>query len=248
MEETPIADYLDKEVPDSMKDEMIAGMTMRIGVAVSQDGVTYGRVEGDHYTGAIVAPEGDELYCAWPEVVLDLEASETNKPETFKMWYSTMTKDKRKCLAFATSEDGFRWKKLGFCLEPDADGPDAAGCARCCVVRDASFDEEEGWKDLSGWKMYYEGVSPIDNKHRIMIAESSNGKSWVKKGLAFDVGAEDAFDVAGVGAPHVLRMDDGQMRMYYVGQAADGTTAIGVAKLQTESNEWVREQASIVFS
>jgi hypothetical protein len=44
------------------------------------------------------------------------------------------------------------------------------------------------------------------------------------------------------------RMDDGAQRMYYTGQGADGSTAIGVAKLDTDSKEWVREQATIVFA
>jgi len=44
-------------------------------------------------------------------------------------------------------------------------------------------------------------------------------------------------------------MDDGSQRMYYTGQGSDGSTAIGVAKLERSSqDEWVREQASIVFA
>jgi hypothetical protein len=43
-------------------------------------------------------------------------------------------------------------------------------------------------------------------------------------------------------------MDDGAQRMYYTGQGSDGNTAIGVAKLSTDSNEWVREQATITFA
>ena len=42
-------------------------------------------------------------------------------------------------------------------------------------------------------------------------------------------------------------MDDGSERMYYVGQRGSDT-AIGVAKLELNSNEWVREQSSIVFA
>jgi len=39
------------------------------------------------------------------------------------------------------------------------------------------------------------------------------------------------------------------MRMYYTGQGADGSTAIGVAKLHAgDSMEWVREQATITFA
>ena len=37
-------------------------------------------------------------------------------------------------------------------------------------------------------------------------------------------------------------------RMYYTGQGKDGSTAIGVATLAVDSDQWVREQATIVFS
>lgn len=44
------------------------------------------------------------------------------------------------------------------------------------------------------------------------------------------------------------RMDDGSQRMYYTGQGKGGTTAIGVAKLDMDANDWVRERATIVFA
>lgn len=45
-------------------------------------------------------------------------------------------------------------------------------------------------------------------------------------------------------------MDDGTERMYYTGQGADGSTAIGVAKLSLENGKWswTREQASFSLS
>ena len=219
-EETPIADYTEKELPDALKDATMQGMKMRIGVAVSQDGATWGRVEGDHPTGACVVPFDkkdpnsmenapknmeEELYCAWPEVAVNLK--EADSDSAFLMYYSTMLKDsKDKAIGLATSPDGFRWTKRGICLRPDADSLDAAGCARCCVVRDAIFDEDNGkWEELATWKMYYEGVSPMDNKHRIMVAESRDGREWTKLGVALDVGAEGAWDCGGTGSPHVVR-------------------------------------------
>lgn len=44
------------------------------------------------------------------------------------------------------------------------------------------------------------------------------------------------------------RLDDGSIRMYYTGQGTDGSTAIGVAKFDTSTNEWVREQAEFSFA
>ncbi|CAB9498409.1 expressed unknown protein [Seminavis robusta] len=252
-DEAPIADFLEN-TPDAMKDATIKGMKMKIGVAVSQDGVSWGRVEGDDPSGACVVPFDnndpnqeqsnfeEELYCGWPEVVVSLQ-----KKKAFLMCYSTMLKDsKQKCIAAAQSPDGFRWIKEGVCLRPDEEGPDAGGCARCCVVKDAEFDGTS-WNELASFTMYYEGVSKEDNKHRIMMAKSKDGKTWNKEGLVFDIGSDDSWDSEGVGAPHVIRMDDGTQRMYYTGQGKGGTTAIGAATL-SEANMFVREQAAVTFA
>ena len=42
-------------------------------------------------------------------------------------------------------------------------------------------------------------------------------------------------------------MDDGTQRMYYTGQSADGSTAIGVAKLKAETVQWERELANFAL-
>jgi predicted GH43/DUF377 family glycosyl hydrolase len=236
-------------IPEQMKDAKIQGMQMRIGVALSQDGITWGRVEGDDPTGACVVPDASELYCAWPDVLVDDKV----KTDNFRMYYSTMISDtKQKAIGLAVSSDGFRWEKKGICLRPSPsfeteESFDVGGCARCCVIQDAAFDESRlQWQTVpSSWRMYYEGVD-ADNVHRILTAHSSDGRTWKKLGVALDVG--DGWDAKGVGSPHCVRLDDGSSRMYYTGQSADGTTAIGVAKLTSASAEWTREQATIVFS
>ena len=52
-EETKIAEYTEREVPE---DAMIKGMKLKIGTAISQDGVTWGRVEGNDPSGACMVP------------------------------------------------------------------------------------------------------------------------------------------------------------------------------------------------
>ena len=212
----PIMDFVDTAVPDSMADAKIKGMQMKIGVAVSQDGQSWGRVEGDDPSGACLVPYNkddpnqnppsrddipEELYCGWPEVVVSLD-----KKPPFTMYYSTMLKNsKEKCIAMASSTDGFRWEKEGVCLAPDSDdGLDAAGCARCTVVKDAVFDGDK-WTEGTSLTMYYEGVSKEDNKHRIMKATSEDGRTFIKQGVAFDIGSDGSWDSEGVGAPHVIR-------------------------------------------
>ena len=295
-EETFVSSYLDDPgaVPD---DATIRGMNLRVGVAMSQDGLTWGRVEGDDPTGAIMSPYDktdpnmkwmspeagyrdddnsllqleEELYAGWPEVVvhhigegasnaLSVNSfsntvkgggggGSTKKPPAFYMYYSTMLKDcKTKAIGCAVSEDGFRWLKRGTCLRPDEDGMDAGGCARCTVVRNQVFDEDRDiWDDAAGWTMYYEGVSKEDGKHRVMAAESDDGRNWTKLGVVLDVGleGEGGWDFNGVGSPHILRLDDGTTRMYYTGQGKDGHTAIGIAKAESKgaAAKFVREVA-----
>jgi hypothetical protein len=274
-EETSLADYLEN-APEPTKNAKIKGMKMRIGVAVSQDGISWGRVEGDDPTGACLSPYDkqdpnqrapalmrgidndlveidEELYCGWPEVAVrqaPLSDKQGDIPSFF-MFYSTMRKnDKSKCIAAAVSMDGFRWFKRGICLEPSENGMDAGGCARCNVLQKATY-QDGMWKEEDGWVMFYEGVSNEDDKHRIMMAESTDGRSWKKCGVVFDVGtSNEAWDAGGVGSPHVLRLDDGSMRMYYTGQGNDDSTAIGVAKAEpgTDLTRWTREQAEFSFS
>ncbi|KAL3763152.1 hypothetical protein ACHAW5_004655 [Stephanodiscus triporus] len=86
------SDDLGKLVPNDAK---LRGMKLRIGAAISQDGITWGRVEGDDPSGACMVPYdlGDvnnddvviardpktgrlheveeELYCGWPEVIVN---------------------------------------------------------------------------------------------------------------------------------------------------------------------------------
>ena len=105
----------------------IKGMKMKIGVALSQDGASWGRVEGDDASGACIAPYDasdpnmksvalqrndddsllnleEELYCAWPEVAVKIAPEGEEKMNlgkerpSFFMYYSTMRKaDKQKC-------------------------------------------------------------------------------------------------------------------------------------------------------
>jgi len=221
-EETALLDYMEDDVqlPDKLKDATLQGMNMKIGVALSQDGITWGRIEGDDPSGACLVPyrkndpnaagfdflKEEELYVAWPEVAIDAE----NTKEAFIMYYSTMTMEsKQKCIAYAVSEDGFRWFKKGMCITPGTDDEffDAKGCSRCSVFQDAIYDEEtETWTQLkNSWKMYYEGVCATDNKHRILMAESKDGRTWTKTGLALDVGEDGAWDCNGVSSPHCIR-------------------------------------------
>lgn len=274
-EETSIGQYMEDEVK-GLKDATIQGMNMKIGVALSQDGIAFGRIEGDDPSGAVMAPYDEqdpnmkyvkalrdddgsrleieeELYCAWPEVAVNFVPVEERQAgvaqNDFYMFYSTMVKStKEKAIGIAVSEDGFKWNKRGISIRPDADGFDDAGCARCSVLGKAKYTEDGNWESTDGWIMLYEGVSSNDGKHRIMAAESNDLRNWSKCGVVLDVGNEGSWDCNGVGAPHLLTLDDGTIRMYYTGSDETGATAIGVAKSSEFNSLFTREQATVSFS
>eukprot|EP00523_Entomoneis_sp_CCMP467_P005189 CAMPEP_0168749014 /NCGR_PEP_ID=MMETSP0724-20121128/16483_1 /TAXON_ID=265536 /ORGANISM="Amphiprora sp., Strain CCMP467" /LENGTH=408 /DNA_ID=CAMNT_0008796881 /DNA_START=81 /DNA_END=1308 /DNA_ORIENTATION=- len=256
-EEQKVADLVNAELPEQMKERTIKGIGMKIGVAVSQDGVTFGRVEGDDPSGACIAPHNskdpnaekvprgfpEEIYCAWPDVVVNPQG---RKSEGFMMYYSTIPKTPKKNASSerAISEDGFRWFKSDVVLRPDEEGFDAEGCARCCIIRNAEYDRASGkWEFTRGWTMYYDGASSEDKKHRIMQAESRDGKKWNKIGVVMDVGDVDSWDHKGVSSAHVIRLDDGTMRMYYQGEDESGNVKIGVSRL-SDSGVWEREETA----
>jgi hypothetical protein len=233
-EETSILEYLNEndvqKLPPSLLDSKLRGMNMRIGVALSQDGISWGRVEGDDPTGACMVPYSksdpnqqqmntnrnipEELYCAWPEVIVN--ESPNSPSDAFVMYYSTMLKEtKQKVIAYAVSEDGFRWYKRGPCIVPtmtssDSNSHDGNGCSRCGVYQDATYNiETMQWvtNTPNTWTMYYEGTSSVDNKHRICMAKSTNGMDWKKESnnMVLDIGAPNTWDCNGVGSPHCIR-------------------------------------------
>jgi hypothetical protein len=43
------------------------GEAMSIGVALSNDGLHWGRVEGEHSSGAVLEPNEGQLFVGWPQ-------------------------------------------------------------------------------------------------------------------------------------------------------------------------------------
>jgi len=272
-EETPICNYMDVN-----SDAKVQGMRMKIGVALSQDGKSWGRVEGDDHTGACLVPYDreaencggivfddsgniinvdEELYVAWPDVMLNTYTQAGDQISEFLMFYSTCLKySKQKAIGLAVSRDGFRWERRGIVLRP-GENEDVNGCARCTVLKEAMFNENTNtWVNVESNElvMWYEGIDK-DGKHRILSATSGNGgRTWNKQSghVALDVGQSGDWDDKAVGSPNVLRMEDGTLRMYYSGQDSKGNTAIGVAKASmmqdtTHKHRFEREQAQVLF-
>lgn len=143
------------------------GHTLKIGVAVSQDGYHWSRVEGEHPSGAVIdlEEEGslDRALVAWPQVL-------NHQSQEFRMYYGTLDQEtKTICMALATSNDGVSWKKKGVVMTAGPPGSfDERGVSRRHVVERVTG---------IGYDMVYEGID-AEGKHAIGWATSEDGIVW----------------------------------------------------------------------
>lgn len=212
----------------------VQGFRMRPGLVKSDDGILFDRtlVRGINPLLDVGASgEWDELFVAWPRV---LPPSGTNS--SWLLTYSSIEKQTPpfSSIGFATSSDGHRWTKAGKVLTRGATGSwDEGGVGRRHVV----LIEDE-------YVMFYEGV---DRKgvHGIGLAVSSDGVRWKRDTnlpvFTARVG-EEAWDNGTVAAPHVVQMDNGSFRLYYVGSNdSKSESAIGMAVSEGRNfRSWVR--------
>ncbi|GFR43367.1 hypothetical protein Agub_g4438, partial [Astrephomene gubernaculifera] len=214
----------------------VEGLRMRPGLAMSQDGRNWARIEADHHTGALFdvgAPgEPDHLYVASPQVV-------AVGPGDMRMFYTSWDPSRRRFVVLlATSPDGFKWTKRGVLFDPAAlaaaaansddedDGAafDALGAATVSVVRDV---------DNRQFLMFYEAVA-TDNRRCIGLAVSKDGNKWRRYGAPVLEAAAGgptaeaeagggAWDAGDVGSPCSVSMSEGRWRLYYAGRRQSGT-------------------------
>lgn len=195
---------------------------MRPGLAISNDGRNWARVEGDHHSGALfdVGAEGewDSLFIAAPQVVYH-EAGD------IRMYYHALDPNTGKyCVGFARSRDAMRWLKFGKILEGGGPGSfDELGIAARHVVENPNG---------SGYLMVYEGIG-ADGRTSIGMVKSDAGLlKWERcqdEPIFRPAESAQAWDGAGVGSPCLVHMDGDEWRLYYVGVSATGATAIGMA-------------------
>jgi predicted GH43/DUF377 family glycosyl hydrolase len=218
---------------DSTEDTReIEGLKLRPGLAMSQDGRNWARIEAEHHTGALFdvgeSGEWDELFIAAPQVV-------AAGPRDLRMYYHSYDAGKKKFLVgVATSVDGFKWDKKGVVFEggADSDAFDGMGAANKCVVRDI---------DSKKFFMFYEAVAK-NGQRSIGLAISDNGLTGWKRHeepvLKPNDEVGNAWDGGSVGTPWAVSMAEGKWRLYYSGRPVgnDGAwTGIGVALSQSQS-------------
>ncbi|KAJ9187456.1 hypothetical protein P3X46_002911 [Hevea brasiliensis] len=193
------------------------------GLACSQDGRHWARIDGDHHSGALLdvgsGEEWDSLFIAAPHVVVH------GSDDVRMYYYSFDAQNGHYALGVARSRDGIRWVKLGKILGRGKEGCfDELGVQNACVVRSRKDGK---------YLMAYEGVA-ADEKRSIGLAESPDGlKNWkrVQEDPVLEASEGDGWDNEGVRSPCLIQMEDNkdEWRLYYVGVGKGGRTGIGMA-------------------
>eukprot|EP00775_Hariotina_reticulata_P008734 gene8734-8914_t len=198
-------------LPGAAAGAAVEGLRMRPGLAMSQDGRNWARIEGDHHTGALFDVGGpgewDATFIGHPQVV-------AVGPRDMRMYYHSFDASARKFkVGLATSRDGFNWVKQGPVFEGGPAGSfDAVGAAACQVVRDP---------DSKRFLMFYEAVA-ADGIRSIGVATSADGRSSWQRYPAPVLAPPDsptAWDAGSVGTPCAVAMAAGKWRLYYAGRA-----------------------------
>ncbi|KAJ4711386.1 Glycosyl hydrolase, five-bladed beta-propellor domain containing protein [Melia azedarach] len=193
------------------------------GLAISQDGRHWARIEGEHHSGALLDVGSDEdwdsLFIAAPQVVFHGNGD-------LRMYYYSFDVEKgRFGIGIARSRDGIKWLKLGKAMGGGLRGCfDELGVKNPCVVRN---------KKDGKYLMAYEGVT-ADGKSSIGLAVSTDGlKDWrrFQEEAVLRIEAKDGWDNKGIGSPYLVQMDgdSDEWRLYYRGVGNGGRTGVGLA-------------------
>jgi len=229
----------------------VKGFPLRPGCAVSRDGLNWTRIEGP-YNGALLDAGGpedfDAIMAAWPQVIEWPDGS-------WRMYYHGLDQQQRYTLGWAESADGLNWEKRGPLLGPGASGRfDDLGVATRHMLR---LDDR--------WVMFYEGCGDIGSRmqvdRQLGVAVSTDGLDWqrvpgpnangsVLTSAETGSGPDgEPWDIR-LGCPHVVAMDDGSLRLYYIGSnerrgdtELDTVNQIGMAVSDGDILTWQRWEA-----
>ncbi|KAK4785959.1 hypothetical protein SAY86_002648 [Trapa natans] len=193
------------------------------GLAISQDGRHWARIEGDHHSGALfdvgAENEWDSLFVSAPRVVF-------HRSGDLRMYYHSFDKETGEfCIGMARSRDGIKWVKLGKVLGGRRGCFDECGVVNAHVVRNGKDGK---------YLMVYEGVD-MKGERSIGFAVSNDGlKEWrrLKEEPIFRPSeAKDSWDSRGVGSPYLVQLDgeESEWRLYYRGVGNGGGSGIGMA-------------------
>ncbi|MBI1934829.1 hypothetical protein HYS31_00155 [Candidatus Woesearchaeota archaeon] len=140
----------------------------------------------------------------------------------YKMWYGGQGNDGHDRIHYAESADGITWDKKGVVLDNGNSNH----------VNDPSVVKVDGT-----YYMYYTDANVAEND-RIHLATSTDGKTWVKKGIVLDVGPFQ-WNSRIVGRPSVMKQGSLWMMWY---DTNDGVTSYVGYATSSDGMVWVKYQ------
>lgn len=194
-----------------------AASPVRPGLALSQDGRHWARVEGDQPCGSLLGCGGggewDAGGCGSARLCVA-------GPRDLRLYYSSTDRATgRSAVGMARSADGLAWAKAGLVFRGGGGGWEARGAAAPHVHRTGP----------ASWLMFYEGRG-ADGARSVGVARSADGVAWraaaggdgggAAQPPLLGPGPAGAWDAGGAGAPCAVPMAKGRWRLYYEGYAA----------------------------
>lgn len=193
------------------------------GLAISQDGRHWARIEGEHHSGALLDVGSDGT---WDSTFIGAARVVWHGNGDFRMYYHSFdVENGHFAIGTARSRDGIRWVKLGKIMGSGLRGCfDELGVMNAHVVRSPKHDK---------YVMVYEGVA-VDGRRSIGLAESLDGlKNWrrLQDGAILRPSRQGGWDCEGAGSPYLVQMSGNadEWRLYYRGIGSHGKTGIGMA-------------------
>lgn len=187
----------------------LPGYVLHVGLAVSEDGITWRRKPGKAYRGALV-DNGGEIYGAFPntfQVGTRTFLQVTLKDKNFKGWITRVW----------WSEDLKQWRYIGpMTWRDDPRAYDSNGLITRQVLQNVPGAGAE-------WMMIYTAVDgrPEKNQRRtVAVAVSDDGLAWRRQfdGPVFTAATNDAWDGYNVANPQICVRGD-ELWMTYFGFA-----------------------------
>jgi predicted GH43/DUF377 family glycosyl hydrolase len=226
--------------------------TGRVGMAVSQDGLSFTRYKG-HLSGGAMNPSPDSeafdaVHLGVSDVLFDADGGD------WHMYYFGGSFDElpipggptdkkfrgvRLQPGLAMSKDGLSFEdRKGPILElGDADSWDKNGVSWPRVI------PPKGGEDRKWFMTYHtretEGPTGF-GCYTPGIATSTDGENWVKGGKVLSLGAPGSWDEGGASVRHVLKIGD-QFVMFYEGSDFKFQYAIGLA-VSDDGIIWEKDQ------
>lgn len=203
----------------------------RCGLAISNDGINWERVQGPLTMGAVFEPHADPNRFDSSHVGV---TSVEFRDGLYWMWYfggdqkiqnfGFEAKGVNMLPGCAISRDGINWIRLegpyrGAFL--DLGKPEAFDSLFCTMPNILKENDNT-------WKMYYHTLDIKRRQFFVGLAISNNGFNWKKIGKILGPGDIGDFDEKGVSTRHVIKQN-GQYLMFYEGLNNSSYYSIGLA-------------------